>query len=97
MLDQNLLGGPIPQRLLGSSKQASKFVGARASECPNCQQGQHATCLTRKTVSTYFVQYDCVNILQRSLRAFCHRGSSVRVKPSFECCLGIKYRRSCRF
>eukprot|EP00971_Amphidinium_carterae_P076459 1510107-Amphidinium_carterae.1 len=37
-LSNNLLGGPIPQRLLGSSEQAQKIIGAKALECPTCQQ-----------------------------------------------------------
>eukprot|EP00971_Amphidinium_carterae_P220967 4387123-Amphidinium_carterae.1 len=48
-LGHNLLCGPIPQRLLASSEHAEqKIVVAKALESPTCQQGQHATCMTRK-------------------------------------------------
>eukprot|EP00971_Amphidinium_carterae_P090604 1793588-Amphidinium_carterae.1 len=42
-LGHNLLGGPIPQRLLEGSEHASKIVVAKALECRTSQQGQHAT------------------------------------------------------
>eukprot|EP00971_Amphidinium_carterae_P314538 6251952-Amphidinium_carterae.1 len=38
VLNHNLLGGPLPQRLLGGSAQAEKVVIAKALECPTCQQ-----------------------------------------------------------
>eukprot|EP00971_Amphidinium_carterae_P325089 6455182-Amphidinium_carterae.1 len=50
-LDHNLLGGPVPQRLLGGSEQTQKCVVAKALECPTCEQGQHATCLTPKKIA----------------------------------------------
>eukprot|EP00971_Amphidinium_carterae_P340030 6478178-Amphidinium_carterae.2 len=75
-LGHKLLGGPIPQHLLGGSKQAEKIVAAKALECYTCQQGQQATCLARRKVLMHLVQYNCVNIAPRSLRSFCHR-----VKP----------------
>eukprot|EP00971_Amphidinium_carterae_P137480 2724602-Amphidinium_carterae.1 len=37
-LSHNLLGGRIPQRLLGGSEHAQKVVIAKALECPRCQQ-----------------------------------------------------------
>eukprot|EP00971_Amphidinium_carterae_P218387 4334795-Amphidinium_carterae.1 len=37
-LGHNLLGGRIPQRVLGSSEQVQKVVEANALECPTCQQ-----------------------------------------------------------
>eukprot|EP00971_Amphidinium_carterae_P312920 6218615-Amphidinium_carterae.1 len=37
-LNQNLLEGRIPQRLLGGSEQAQKVVSAKALECPTCEQ-----------------------------------------------------------
>eukprot|EP00971_Amphidinium_carterae_P245312 4871583-Amphidinium_carterae.1 len=47
ILNDNLLGGPIPQRLIAGSEQAQKVVSAKALECRTCQQGQHAACYVR--------------------------------------------------
>eukprot|EP00971_Amphidinium_carterae_P349776 6491214-Amphidinium_carterae.1 len=51
-LGHNLLGGRIPQRLLGGSEQAQNVVCAKALECPTRQQGQHAMCLACKKDGT---------------------------------------------
>eukprot|EP00971_Amphidinium_carterae_P283062 5619337-Amphidinium_carterae.1 len=39
VLGHTLMGGLIPQSLLGGNEQANKCVVAKASECPTCQHG----------------------------------------------------------